>query len=111
MITGVVVDASGAAVPDAAITLTNDETQESRSDKSDNSGQFVFAALHPGTYSVGVAKQGFETVKRTGLLLQTNQRLALGTISLTIGQTTQTMTVASDAARRSIPRMPMSLPS
>src|ERR1700686_864988 len=89
-ITGTVVDASGAAVPDASVTLTNDATQETRTDKSDTSGGVVFAAIHPGAYTVSVAKQGFETIRRTGLLLQTNQRLALGNIALTIGQTTQT---------------------
>jgi hypothetical protein len=96
-ITGTVVDASGAAVPDTAVTLMNEATQETHTAKSDTSGEFVFVALHPGTYTVSMAKQGFESVRRTGLLLQTNQRLALGSIPLTIGQTTQTMTVASDA--------------
>ena len=96
-ITGTVVDSSAAAVPDAAVTLTNESTQETRNTKSDTSGEFVFAALQPGTYTVSVTKQGFETVRRTGLLLQTNQRLATGSIALTIGQTTQTLTVNSEA--------------
>jgi hypothetical protein len=97
-ITGTVVDSSGAAVPDAAVTLTNESTQETRTGKSDTSGEFVFAALQPGAYTVSVTKQGFETVRRTGLLLQTNQRLAVGSIALTIGQTTQTLTVSTEAA-------------
>jgi len=97
-ITGTVVDASGAAIPDAAVTLVNEETQAARTAKTGGTGEFVFAALQPGTYTVSAEKQGFETVRHTGLLLQTNQRLALGNIALVIGQTSQTLTVNAEAA-------------
>ena len=95
-ITGSVVDPSGAVVPDAQVTLASELTKETRRDTSDSHGDFVFAALQPGTYTVTVQKSGFETVRKTSLQLQTNQRLALDKIALTVGQTSQSMTITSE---------------
>ncbi len=95
-ITGSVVDPSGAVVPGAQVTLASELTKETRRDASDSHGDFVFAAVQPGTYTVTVQKGGFETIRKTGLQLQTNQRLALDKIALTVGQTSQSMTITSE---------------
>ncbi len=97
-ITGSVVDPSGAVVPDAQIALTNDLTQEMRQDMTNAQGDFVFAALQPGSYSLVVQKDGFQTVRKTGLQLQTNQRLAVDKISLTVGQTSQSLTISAESS-------------
>ncbi len=92
-IVGTAVDPSGAAIPDAEVTLSNDLTNETRRDVTNRSGEFVFPALQPGTYTLSVRKSGFDIERRTGLQLQTNQRLSLKDVTLTIGQTSQTLTV------------------
>jgi protocatechuate 3,4-dioxygenase beta subunit len=60
-IVGQVSDASGAAVPNAAVTITNRETGQRRSAKTDDSGRFNFPQLKPGPYSVKVEAEGFES--------------------------------------------------
>src|SRR5260370_14927583 len=58
-IVGHVNDASGAAVPDATVTVTNKETGLRRSASTDESGRFNFPQLKPGAYSVKVEAEGF----------------------------------------------------
>src|SRR5260370_1962145 len=60
-IIGQVSDASGAAVPGATVTATNKETGLMRSASTDDSGRFHFPQVEPGTYSVKVETQCFET--------------------------------------------------
>jgi iron complex outermembrane receptor protein len=59
-ITGVVRDSSGAAVPGAAIAITNQATSASQTATSSGDGTFA-VSLPPGTYSVTVAIKGFGT--------------------------------------------------
>ena len=46
-INGTVVDPSGAVIPGVEITLTNERTSETRNTVTDDTGEFVFAALQP----------------------------------------------------------------
>src|SRR6266568_1545790 len=59
-IIGHVSDVSGAAVPNATVTVANKETGQRRSASTDDSGRFNFPQLKPGAYSVKVEAQGFE---------------------------------------------------
>ena len=74
-ITGLVTDATGAAVPGATITITRVATGESRTAVTDNSGEYVFSLIEIGEYTVRCEKQGFKTRTLTGLTLQTAQKL------------------------------------
>ncbi len=56
---GLAVDSTGAIVPGATVTLTG--PTGSKSDKTDETGDFMFSLLSPGFYSVKVEKQGFKT--------------------------------------------------
>lgn len=58
-ISGVVVDPSKAAVPDATITLKNLDTGAVIEGKTSADGYFRFALLKPGHYEVSASKQGF----------------------------------------------------
>jgi protocatechuate 3,4-dioxygenase beta subunit len=53
-ITGTVTDQSGAVVPGAKILLTDEATKDTREATGGDSGDFVFAALRPGTYAISV---------------------------------------------------------
>ena len=66
-ILGQVTDASGALLPGATVTVTNTATKIEATDQSDNKGAFQFVQLPIGTYTVGVAKQGFASVTVTRL--------------------------------------------
>lgn len=65
-IAGTVLDPTGAVVPAASVTLTDEGTKEIRETTGSDSGEFVFAAVRPGTYTVAVEKTGFQTYRRTG---------------------------------------------
>ncbi len=57
-ITGTITDKTGAVVPDAALTVTNQATGEARAAKANAEGGFNFLDVLPGAYSLSVAKTG-----------------------------------------------------
>jgi hypothetical protein len=59
---GTVIDASGAAVPDASITVTDAATDRKRTATSGADGSYNISPLKIGTYTLVVSKAGFETV-------------------------------------------------
>src|SRR5579871_1190589 len=68
-ITGTVVDASGAVVPGAAITATNNGTGIMRSTTSDNQGRYSLPDLAIGVYDVQASKMGFRTLVNKNITL------------------------------------------
>lgn len=58
---GLVQDATGAAVPNAAITIENVDTGAKRTIKADGRGHFSITALVRGHYRAQVTEAGFET--------------------------------------------------
>lgn len=94
-ISGTVLDVSGAVIPDATITVTNQATSAARTTASMANGEFVVTAVQPGTYSVKVQKTGFKTYERTDVAVTPNQRVALGSLQLQVGQATQTVEVTA----------------
>lgn len=59
-INGTVTDASGAAVADAKVTITNVDTNVSKTTATTTAGTYYVTDLIPGTYTVKVEKQGFK---------------------------------------------------
>jgi hypothetical protein len=96
-ITGTVTDQSGAIIPGAKIILTEESTKDNHEATAGDSGEFVFAALRPGTYTLSVEKAGFQGFRQTGLALAISQRLALGNIRLTVGQSSESVTISAEA--------------
>src|SRR5690348_13148368 len=81
-ISGTVTDSSGAAIPAANLTLRQAGTGLVITTSSDSIGNFAFPSADPGDYTLTIAKDGFNTLEKTGITLQTGQRVALGTIAL-----------------------------
>jgi hypothetical protein len=79
-IQGSVVDATGAAIPGATVTIVRGATQVSRTAKSDNSGLFAFPNIEPGTYMLTATAPGFATY------IQKSNTLEVGS-SITINAT------------------------
>lgn len=87
-ISGTVTDASGAAIPDAAVTASSPALiKGSVAVQSDAQGYYKFLELPPGTYSVKVVKEGFSSYLANGLILNSavtltaDAKLALGSVS------------------------------
>ena len=95
-IQGTVTDATGAVVPGATVTATNQENGLQRTTTSSGTGSFSMPNLPPGQYRVQVSAPGFQTAVRDNLSLILGQQLVLNT-SLTIGEITQQVTVTEEA--------------
>lgn len=90
-ISGVVRDPSGAAVPGATVSLTNENTGLSRETSTNEDGIYAAALLPPGAYSASVQAAGFRVSERTGLELSALQSLRVD-FSLELGDITETVT-------------------
>src|SRR5947209_1837121 len=95
-ISGVVTDTSGAAIPDAAITITNDATGETRTTATNTDGTFAAAALTAGRYSLTVTKQGFQTHKETEIIVHPALVASVSPV-LKLGEVSTAVEVAASA--------------
>ncbi len=93
-VTGLVMDATNAAVPGAAIEITNVNTGVSERTTSNTSGNYLFPVLNPGTYNITVSKAGFDQVTRTHIELVISQ-VARFDFTLQVGSTKQTIEVSA----------------
>lgn len=92
---GTVTDQSGAALPNATVTLQNVAKGTTRTATSDAAGNFSFNVLQPGTYVVSVSASGFESLSQKAAV-------ALGQVTtvnmkLNLGVQTQSVTVEAQA--------------
>ena len=117
---GAITDPAGAAIPNAAVHITNTGTGVTTTLSTDNQGHYVAASLTPGPYRALVEATGFKRAGRQGIDLQVNQaarldiRLEIGTSSETIEVTGQsplldasTSTVGQVIDNRSIVNLPL----
>ncbi len=95
-IVGQVSDASGAAVPGAAVTIHNTETGLQRTAATDDSGRFNFAQLKPGTYSVRVEAQGFDPQQNDAVSSPLGQKQTVDFV-LKIAQTRENVEVSGES--------------
>ncbi len=95
-ISGVVTDPTGAAVPNAQITLRNLDTSFIREVTSGSAGDYFVTPLPVGTYEVKVSKEGFSTQVHSNLILQVQQKLEVD-FQLQLGASTQMVEVKSAA--------------
>ena len=93
---GTVTDATGAALPNAVITLTDEATQQVRTTSSEADGTYVFNAVRPATYTLHIQAAGFAPSDRTHIALATQDFLTLD-VPLTIGAETNVVQVNANA--------------
>jgi hypothetical protein len=93
---GTVVDASGAAIPGATVTVLSTQTGFTRTVQSGTAGEYVFPALPVGTYKLTVEKAGFQTYIQTGIVLTVNQA-ATQQVVLKVGMVVQHVSVTANA--------------
>jgi hypothetical protein len=96
-ISGVVTDASGAAIAGAAVKLDSPATGLSRAATSNTQGEYLFADLPVGLYTITVTQSGFESRKFDRVEVAVSRTTNLD-IRLGIAQQTQMVEVQASAA-------------
>jgi hypothetical protein len=87
---GTVTDSSGAAVASVKVTITETNTGISHASQTNDSGNYVFPDLPPGTYTVTAEQTGFKRASRAGIdvIVNTTGRVDLvlqpGNVSETV---------------------------
>jgi hypothetical protein len=94
---GSVLDATGAAIPDATVTITDIAVNESRTATSDGTGGFSFSQLNPDNYSVVVEKPGFKKYVNAKVVVEVATSTTLD-VQLELGSINQQVIVESAAA-------------
>ena len=92
---GTIKDPSGALVPGAKITLTNNATGQSLTSTANENGQYVFPQVPPAKYNIMIRATGFGDQKKTAELL-VNQPATID-FSLSIQSNTVTVDVSAEA--------------
>jgi hypothetical protein len=102
-IQGTILDASGAVIPAAKVTIRNKDTGQSFQVTTSSSGAYTAGAIVPGNYSVRAEAQGFKTVEesvvvRVGETTGANLTLQVGSGSTVIEVEAQAVAVNTEQA-------------
>ena len=91
-ITGEVTDASGGVIPNASVTVTDEQTSLTRTTKTNATGLYTFVNLPIGIYTLTYSATGYEAQKTPHITVQAD-RTATVNASLKVGQATTTVEV------------------
>ncbi|UCF38308.1 MAG: carboxypeptidase regulatory-like domain-containing protein, partial [Acidobacteriota bacterium] len=91
-IVGNVTDQSGAAVPGADVTVTNQETNRTLTTITNELGAYSFTTLRPGNFTVEVIMPGFKEFERTNVPVTVNNVTRVN-VMLQVGEVSETVTV------------------
>src|SRR5690349_2301093 len=118
---GTVQDPNGNVVKGATVTITDPSKNFTRTQQTNEDGQYVFTAVPPGTYKLDVTATGFKTASASGLqaLVDTptvrDVQLEIGAVSETVDDTstaeaainTSDATIGSSFERKRIVELPL----
>lgn len=96
-IRGVVTDASGAPVGQAAVLVKNLETEAKRTSTTDDAGRYLVLALPVGWYEVRISKSGFQEAVQSGISLVVGQEASVD-LRLQVSSVKSEVKVTGDAA-------------
>jgi hypothetical protein len=96
-VSGSVLDSSGAALPGATITLTNENTNQEQTAVAGDNGAYVFPQVPVGSYKVEFSLQGFKTATYNSVTVNVGQEYSL-TPRLELGAITEQVEVVAGAS-------------
>ena len=97
-VVGTVTDPTGAVIPGAKITVSNQDKGYSRDLVSDSAGEYTAPKIPIGNYVITGEAPGFQKLIRRGITLNVGQALRVD-LQMTVGQTTQEITVTGNVAK------------
>lgn len=93
-INGTVVDAAGAIVPNAHVTLLNTDQGLSLETVTNSAGVYIFSPVRIGNYTITVTSPGFSTTSQKNLVVAVGQNLQVN-VQLKLGEATTTVEVTT----------------
>jgi len=96
-VSGTVVDASGALVSGATVTLTNQGNGAKQQATTSTAGTFRFTFLSVARYDLEISKSGFRNLRLSGISVDANIEHTLGALKLEVGETSESVEVTSAA--------------
>lgn len=95
-IQGTVSDSTGAVIPDASVTLTDEATHVTRTAKSNAAGDFVFPNVPVGTYDLSATAAGFRSYVQRNIVLEVGSSIAVNP-QLSVGKAEVQIEVQAEA--------------
>ena len=96
---GSIIDPTGAAVPGATCTLTNQATGGSLTTAASSDGSFVFPNVQAGTYTLRVQATGFKVLESKDIVVTANEVRSLGQLTLQLGEVREVVSVTAEAGQ------------
>lgn len=95
-VVGIVTDQSHAIIPKAEVRLLNNETNAEQTQMTNESGQYTFVNVAPGTYKLTTSKTGFRNSTTTGIIVDVNRSSNVPVV-LEVGAATQVVEVVAES--------------
>ena len=95
-LTGIITDPSGAAIPNVTVTLTSNDTGQTRTSTTGGDGQYKFTLLPPGSYKIRFSASGFKSAEVGSVTLNVTESPTLDR-SLEVGAQSEQVTVEASA--------------
>jgi Carboxypeptidase regulatory-like domain/TonB dependent receptor-like, beta-barrel len=96
-VTGRVLDATGAVVPNATVTVRNAATGLARTATSNENGEYTITQLPPGNYEITVEAKGFSKVLLKDVQVNVGTKQTLN-VDLKAGGVTETIEITAEGA-------------
>ncbi len=93
-ISGRITDNTGAILPEAAVTLRNEDTGVIQNAVTNADGVYTFQNLNPGSYTLTITRSGFKKIERIHTVVDVNQ-VNQQDISLQIGTASEVIEVST----------------
>ena len=97
-ITGTLTDAGGLIVPNAEVTLTDEQTNITTATETTSTGQYTLPYLQSGVYDIGSKVKGFAEYRQTGISLESNQTVRVD-IALKLASVASAVDVKANAVQ------------
>ncbi len=111
-VTGTVTDDSGASIPGATVSVTNENTGLTLESVSDETGTYTIRNVTAGPYTLRATLQGFKEFVQTGIpvtpggIVRVNGRLEVGALTESVTVTTEAALLKTDKADVSVDLRP-----